>query len=691
MKNYLFILLISISVCLFTVNSNSDDSKVELAEKKILLELSNEITIKINKLDQLLNSGLITQQIYDEQAKELLDKNKKIKKLNKLLNDGLVSEDIYIKKANQLIGINDEVIEANEIVKTQSNDDIDESTEVTDSKKIDKKADDENLSNEKIKLAEEKGTEKEKLAEEKRVEEEKLAEKKRIEAEKLAEKKLAETKKQELIEIELENQRKLSLLETPSEIDEADQFIKDLKTFTSDNPNEFEILELSEKVILVRPISDGKWNKKIKSDFNLLKEYVLKSENFKSYFEETKRLLEIENIKIVDIQITLLEKNIKFIEKYIAKNIDNKFIPKLMTELKNSQSILDDPKSLKIIKEKNIFLENFKKILDENSEAIQLANENILLLKTYLKENFDTDLTEQILDTIKKLETAIKSEDLNKIETVNEKTENFYLNEVSGNNFKLTDDVTLFSDNNQCIADIDFYNKNFKSKITRFIEGTPNSDFDDIYLEEKYKKNGQYKFKFIGDGDQFLNYELNKEHTLYWYLEGSAPYTNFSMYIDKKDKEKNNNPKFKSTYDLRKGEYAITFLKDIEKDDQVLSFLLNIIEINGKKINYEEQNLFNDTEYNHSLICEYSTSEGYVNRSWLANNDMIRVNDQINFCSADYPKGSLFEESESVTVNKKKNENIWRFDYENYGFIIDFDKKASLLNFGTEIVKGNCS
>ena len=95
---------------------------------------------------------------------------------------------------------------------------------------------------------------KEKIAKEKAAKEEKIAEEKAAKEKKIAEETL---------------QKKLKLIPKKSDIEIAQQLLKDVKNFIDLNPDELDILEISEFFIKLKSLDDNNFDEKIQNDLLL--------------------------------------------------------------------------------------------------------------------------------------------------------------------------------------------------------------------------------------------------------------------------------------------------------------------------------------------------------------------------------------------------------------------------------------
>ena len=128
------------------------------------------------------------------------------------------------------------------------------------------------------KLAKEKAAKEKKLAKEKAAKEKKLAEEKAAKEKKLAEEKAAKEKLD----------KKLSLLPVETDLKKGQNFLSHIQEFVKLNPEEFDIVKLSEFLIATRPILEGSLDAQLENDLELLREFTSDSSKFIKYINELK-------------------------------------------------------------------------------------------------------------------------------------------------------------------------------------------------------------------------------------------------------------------------------------------------------------------------------------------------------------------------------------------------------------------
>ena len=145
-----------------------------------------------------------------------------------------------------------------------------------------------------------------KAAEEKRIADVKAAEEKKIADVKAAkEKRIAEEKKiaEEKIAKVIRN-KELSLIPPETELEIAQQFLENIKTFIKLYPDEFDTIKIFEFILISRPIIDDNLDDKLKEDLKLFVEFTNKSNQFVKFQDE------IEKDKI-EIKLSKIRADIK--------------------------------------------------------------------------------------------------------------------------------------------------------------------------------------------------------------------------------------------------------------------------------------------------------------------------------------------------------------------------------------------
>ena len=190
----------------------------------------------------------------------------------------------------------------------------------------------ENVTSEKI---DEKAAKEKKLAEQKAAEEKKLAKEKAAEEKKLAKEKAAEEK---LV-------RKLSLIPAETDLEKAQNFIKNVQEFIKFYPDEFDIIKLAEFFIIIKPIVDGDLNYKSKKDLEQFKEFTNTSDLFVEYNNDIEKRQRDKNLNKINDAILRLENNIKIIKGFLVMDQNSIYLEEWLSSVKNALLVIDNPSS----------------------------------------------------------------------------------------------------------------------------------------------------------------------------------------------------------------------------------------------------------------------------------------------------------------------------------------------------------
>ena len=292
--------------------------------------------------------------------------------------------------------------------------------------------------NEKKKIKEEKLKAKRKADnEKKKLEEEKLEakrkaeeEKKKLEEEKLEAKRKAEEEKKRLEEEKIKKQkaleeRKLSLIPNKTTKEIAKKALIDIQKFIKNNPDEFDILEISEFFIKTKPIFENSFNEQLEKDLNSLIKFVQTSENFKSYLEEIEIKEREKNLVYIEEKLSLINEQIAIVTNFLYEELNSIHTENWLNSVKKAKQKLNNFNSLDEIlvssNELGTIISNQETLVKLNSESEKL----ILELKGYLAENLTTDLAPKILEQIENIKNSTVSENNNNIKIANEGANNF--------------------------------------------------------------------------------------------------------------------------------------------------------------------------------------------------------------------------------------------------------------------------
>jgi hypothetical protein len=184
-------------------------------------------------------------------------------------------------------------------------------------------------------IAEQKVAKEKQIAEQKAAKEKKLAEQKAAEEKKLAKEKAAEEK---LV-------RKLSLIPAETDLEKAQNFIKNIQEFIKFYPDEFDIVKLAEFFIIIKPIVDGDLNYKSKKDLEQFKEFTNTSDLFVKYNNDIEKGQRDKNLNKINDAILRLENNIKIIKGFLVMDQNSIYLEEWLSSVKNALLVIDNPSS----------------------------------------------------------------------------------------------------------------------------------------------------------------------------------------------------------------------------------------------------------------------------------------------------------------------------------------------------------
>ena len=271
------------------------------------------------------------------------------------------------------------------------------------------------------KAAKEKKLAKEKVAKEKKLAKEKVAKEKKLAKEKAAkEKKIAEEKaaKEKL-------EKKLSLLPAQTDLEKAKIFLNTLKSFVKLNPDEFDIIKVSEFLISTKPISEGNLDDVLKGNLELFKEFTNSSNEFVKYYETKELMRKDKEIEKIDQTIVSLEQNIKTLKEFLTNNSDSIYVAQWVGDMKKANDILNNANNYDELVNENKRLTNVIFDSQKIDKAKIDAKITIVDLKEYLKINLTSDLAPLIIEQVKSLERAIKKENLEDITSADKTARGF--------------------------------------------------------------------------------------------------------------------------------------------------------------------------------------------------------------------------------------------------------------------------
>ena len=197
-----------------------------------------------------------------------------------------------------------------------------------------------------IETKEQKAAKEKKLADKKAAKEKKLADKKAAEEKKLADEKAAKEKKladEKAVEEKLV--KKLSLIPAETDLEKAQNFIKNVQEFIKFYPNEFDIIKLAEFFIIIKPIVDGDLNYKSKKDLEQFKEFTNTSDLFVKYNNDIEKGQRDKNLNKINDAISNLENNIKIIKGFLVMDQNSIYLEEWLGSIKNALIVIDNPSS----------------------------------------------------------------------------------------------------------------------------------------------------------------------------------------------------------------------------------------------------------------------------------------------------------------------------------------------------------
>ena len=250
-------------------------------------------------------------------------------------------------------------------------------------------------------------------------------EKRKLEQAKLEAKRKADEEKKKLEAEKIKQQKaldekKLSLLSAKPPDEKAKKVLIDIQKFIKNNPDEFDILEISEFFIKTRPILDNSFNEQLEKDLDSLIEYVKKSSKVKSYLKEIEIKEREKDLKYIDETLSLINKQIAKVKNFLYEKPNSIHAENWLNSVKKAKQRLNNSNSLdKILESRNelsILISNQETLVRLTSESEEL----ILELKDYLTENLTTDLTPKILEKIENLKKSIESESYDNLNKAND-------------------------------------------------------------------------------------------------------------------------------------------------------------------------------------------------------------------------------------------------------------------------------
>ena len=283
------------------------------------------------------------------------------------------------------------------------------------------------------KIAEQKAAKEKKIAEQKAAEEKKIAEQKAAEEKKIAEQKAAEDKLN----------KKLSLIPAETDLEKAQNFLKNLQDFMKLYPDEFDIIKISEFFILTRPVLNGDLNHKSTKDLEEFKEFTKTSNLFVKYNNDIEKNKRVNKLNKINDAISNLENNIKIIKGFLVTDPNSIYLEEWLNSIKNVELIIDNPSSYDQLLKANDDLIRLTKSKNEIDQVITELNNNIDELKEILKQNLTSDLAPLLVEQAKLLETTIKKQILKDMNLANEKFEEFIYKNIEEPKLKAAEEKRI--------------------------------------------------------------------------------------------------------------------------------------------------------------------------------------------------------------------------------------------------------
>ena len=264
----------------------------------------------------------------------------------------------------------------------------------------------------------------EKIAKEKAAKEEKIAEEKAAKEKKIAEETL---------------QKKLKLIPKKSDIEIAQQLLKDVKNFIDLNPDELDILEISEFFIKLKSLDDNNFDEKIQNDLLLFEKYLNTSAKFVTFYDLLKKTKIDKDLKEIDDIYSGLENQKKLLKNILRKDPSSSGAKDTIDSIKMIEVLLENEGNTYSLTQLKDFYEVNKKYLSEleKDAQIKITNEkklielitktriNIKNLKLILKDQMTSDLAPLIIEQVKILDKAIEERIFKDLELANDNAEQF--------------------------------------------------------------------------------------------------------------------------------------------------------------------------------------------------------------------------------------------------------------------------
>ena len=200
-----------------------------------------------------------------------------------------------------------------------------------------------------------------------------------------------------------------------SDLDQAQDFLKVLQDFIKKYPEEFDIVKLSEFIILTKPIMDGNLNDTLVEDLNKLKDYTSSSKKFVNYFKEFQIDRKAKKLAELDKTIFNIKQRVSEIKRYMQSDPNSLNLEKWLANIKDAENALKDLNSYDELLETD---NKLKRIIEDKEEIYRAkvgGKKTLETLKNYLKEYIATDKAEVLLKQVKYLEDKLNSENIEDI------------------------------------------------------------------------------------------------------------------------------------------------------------------------------------------------------------------------------------------------------------------------------------
>jgi len=225
-----------------------------------------------------------------------------------------------------------------------------------------------------------------------------------------------------------EENKKIALLPTQTEFQNAQHFLSDIQKYLVSNKDEFDFFEIVKFTKNTKLISEGILDDEQFKNVELFKAFVESSDAFLKFQKNSQDNRKISNLAKIDESIGNLNYQFRQIKSF--SNIHHLTLTtkdSLYEKIKSSQQIINNPKSIAELdnttEDLRLFLSDLrrevektistrdenKKISKEFNAELLKIDENISNLKTYYLENTDSisdDLTDLILEKVALLQST---------------------------------------------------------------------------------------------------------------------------------------------------------------------------------------------------------------------------------------------------------------------------------------------